>query len=93
MDDFGKTVNKLMKNPEFRREWEALEPEYQLKREIIGARIRKKMTQEELAKKAGTAQAVISRLENMTVKPSLALLERVAKALDSRLVIKLKPLS
>jgi ribosome-binding protein aMBF1 (putative translation factor) len=76
---------RLMKNPQFRREYEALEPEFQIARQMIGARIKKKMSQEELAEKAGTGQAVISRLEGMNAAPSLSLLKRVAKALEIKI--------
>jgi len=74
-----------MKDPEFRREYEALEPEFQIARQMIGARIKKKISQEELAKKVGTGQAVISRLEGMNASPSLSLLKRVARALDIKI--------
>lgn len=77
----------LMKNPGFRREYEKLETEFQIARQIIGARIKKKMSQEELAKKVNTGQAVISRLEGMNGKPSISLLERVARALDTKISI------
>lgn len=76
-----------MKDPEFRREYKKLEPEFQIARQIIAARIKQKMTQEELAKRAGTGQAVISRLEGMNAKPSLALLERIARALNTEINI------
>lgn len=78
---------KWMKDPEYRREYENLEPEFQIARQIIGARIKRKMSQEELAKKAGTDQAVISRLEGMNAKPSISLLERVARALHTKINI------
>lgn len=70
-----------MRDPEYRREYEKLEPEFQIARQMIGARIRKKMTQRELARRAKTGQAVISRLEGMNAKPSISLLYRVAQAL------------
>ena len=73
---------KLMKDPEYRREYEKLETEFQIARQMIEARVKKKMSQEELARKANTGQAVISRLEGMNAKPSISLLERVAKALN-----------
>ncbi|MEK7521886.1 MAG: helix-turn-helix transcriptional regulator [Patescibacteria group bacterium] len=76
---------KWMKDPKYRREWKKLEPEYQIARQVIGARLKKKMTQGELAKKVGTGQAVISRLEGMSAKPSISLLQRVARALDTKL--------
>lgn len=77
----------LMKNPRFRREYEKLETEYQIASQIIGARIKQKMSQAELAKKAGTDQAVISRLEGMNAKPSISLLERIARALNIKMSI------
>lgn len=78
---------KWMKNPEYRREYDKLEPEFQIARQIIGARIKRKMTQEELAKRAGTGQAVISRLEGMNGKPSISLLEKISHALDTKINI------
>lgn len=78
---------KWMKDPEFRREYDELEAEYQIARQIIGARIKQKMSQKELADRVGTGQAVISRLEGMNAKPSISLLERVAKALDTKIDI------
>lgn len=76
---------KWMKDQEYRLEYEKLETEFQIARQIIGARIKRKMSQEELAKRVGTGQAVISRLEGMNAKPSISLLERVARALNTKI--------
>lgn len=84
---FEKLKADLMKDPEFRREYEKLEPEFQIARQIIAARIKNKMTQADLAKKAKTGQAVISRLEGMNAKPSISLLSRVAQALGTKIQI------
>jgi len=78
---------KWMKDPQYRCEYEKLEPEFQIARQIIAARIKQKMSQEELARKAKTGQAVISRLEGMNAKPSLSLLERIARALNTKIVV------
>ncbi|MEK7130008.1 MAG: helix-turn-helix transcriptional regulator [Patescibacteria group bacterium] len=75
----------LMKDPGFRRTYQTLEPEFQIARQMIEARIKRKMTQEELARRAKTGQAVISRLEGMNAKPSISLLERVARALNTKI--------
>jgi len=77
----------LLKDSEFRREYEKLEPEFQIARQIISARLKRKMTQADLAEKAKTGQAVISRLEGMNAKPSISLLSRVAKALGTKIQI------
>lgn len=84
---FKKVHEEWMKDPEFRREYEKLEPEFQIARQMIAARRKQKMTQEELAKKVGTGQAVISRLEGMNAKPSISLLQRVAKALNTKIKV------
>ncbi len=81
---------KWMKDPEYRREYEKLEPEFQIARALIDARVKKKMTQAEIAKKAGTKQPVISRLEGAQGSPSLSLIKRIAHALDARLIFKLE---
>ena len=73
---------ELMKDPEFVKEYNKLETEFQITGQMIDARIKQKMTQEELAKKVKTGQAVISRLEGANAKPSISLLERVARALN-----------
>lgn len=82
---------RWMKDPKYRHEYEKLEPEFQIADQMIGARIKKKMTQEELAKKMGTGQAVISRLEGMNAKPSISLLQRVANGLNTPITITIKP--
>lgn len=81
-------IKESLKDPEFKKEWEASEAAYQLSRSLIKRRLAQKMSQGELAKKAHTTQAVISRLENMSVNPSLALLQKVATALNLHLKIR-----
>jgi len=76
-----------MKDPQYRREYEKLEPEFQIARQIIAARIKQRISQEELARRAETGQAVISRLEGMNAKPSPSLLERIARALNTKISI------
>ncbi len=79
---------ELMKDPEFVKEYEALEPEYELTRLLISQRIKRGLTQKELAERMNTTQSVISRLENGSANPSLATLKRLANALDARLVVR-----
>lgn len=88
---YDEVRDKLMKNPEFRREYEKLEPEFRIASALIEARIKGKITQAELAKKANTGQAVISRLENMNAKPSISLIQRIAEALGLRVDLRLLP--
>ena len=76
-----------MRDPEFRAEYEALEPAYQLTR----LRISKGLSQAELAELVGTKQPGIARLESGKTEPKLSFLRRVAKALGYRLEIRFVP--
>ena len=85
---FDQYLKEQLKDPTFRKEWERTEAAYQVTRELIRARIEGKISQRELAKKAKTTQAVLSRIENMTVSPSIGLLQRIAQALGKNLEVK-----
>ena len=78
---------KLMKRKGFKKLSEKNESKYQLVRSLIGARIKKNISQKELARRIGSKQPVISRLENMQSYPTLSLLERIGHALDTKLQI------
>ena len=82
---------QLMKDPEFRKEYEALEPEYKLASDLIRLRLSKGLTQEELARKVHTKQSAIARLESAGSLPSLSTVKRVAEALDADLDIVIRP--
>jgi transcriptional regulator with XRE-family HTH domain len=82
---------KLMQNPEFVREYNALEPEYKLASALIRLRLAKGLTQEDLAKMLNTKQESIARLENGGSLPSLSTMKKLAKALDADLEINLRP--
>ena len=79
------------KDPEFCEEYDALEGEFALARLFIGARARADLTQEQVAERMGTTQAVIARLESGRVKPSTRTLERFARATGTRLRIAFEP--
>jgi len=91
MSDLQELTDELMQDPDFKKEYEALQPEMDIKRAILDARIRVGMTQMELAEKSGISQADICRLEKGTRNPSIALLKRLAEAMDSTLRIEFVP--
>ena len=76
---------ELMKNPKFKKAYDDLEPEYRLASSLIQARLDKKLTQTELAKKAGVSRVVVARLESVTTNPTLATVNRVANVLGKEL--------
>lgn len=80
-------INDHLKDPEFKKVWEEGEADYQLGRQIIQARIDKKISQRELAKRANTTQAVISRIESLDVSTTLQMATRIARALGKNLRI------
>lgn len=82
-------LEEKLKGTAFKKAWLESETQYQLTRQLIKARLEKKLSQRSLAQRAKTTQAVISRIENMSVNPSLQLLERVAGALGKRVEISL----
>ena len=91
MSDLQKLTDELMQDPAFVKEYEAIQPEVNITRAILDARINAGMTQMELSQKSGISQADISRLEKGTRNPSLNLLKRLAEAMDSTLSIEFIP--
>lgn len=91
MSDLQKLTAELMQNDEFRKEYEALQPERDITMALVNARKEAGLTQAELSKKTGISQADISRLENGSRNPSLALLNRIAKAVNATLKIEFVP--
>jgi predicted transcriptional regulator len=82
---------ELLKDKRVREEYEKLLPEYELARSIIEQRLKKRMTQGDVAKKAGMPQSTISRIEGLTHGlPKLSTLKKIANALDAKIVVKLE---
>jgi ribosome-binding protein aMBF1 (putative translation factor) len=91
----GRTLDKYikeqMKDPKFKKAWHDLDPEFELLESLLKAREKEGVTQEELARRIGTKQSVISRLERGGFsKATVETLKKIADALDRKLVIKLQ---
>jgi transcriptional regulator with XRE-family HTH domain len=82
---------KWMGDPEYRREYEALEEEFALASAMIRARKRAGLTQEELAREMDTSQSAIARMESGRAIPSGSTLKRFARATGTRLRISFEP--
>ena len=91
MSDLQELTNELMQDAAFRKEYEVLQSERDITMSLIRARKEAGLTQAELSEKTGISQADISRLENGTRNPSLALLNRIAEAVNSTLRIEFVP--
>lgn len=84
-------VEEQLKDKEFREEYERIQPEMDVIRAIVDARISQNLTQKQLAERTGINQADISKLENGTRNPSLNLLKRLAEGMGMVLKIEFVP--
>jgi ribosome-binding protein aMBF1 (putative translation factor) len=68
-----------------------MEPEFQIAKTVIEARITNGFSQKDLAQKINTKQSVISRLENAQTNPSISFLKRLATALNTPITVLVSP--
>ena len=87
MSEWREYLKEQLKDPEFKKEYDALAPEFAIIQAIIDARKTSGLTQKELSVKAGIAQGDISKLENGNANPSLRTLQRLATAMGKTLKI------
>ena len=87
---FEEHKNRLLKNNQFKQEYEDLEPEYELIETIIALRKEQNITQQELSRRTGIQQAHISRLERGNYNPSLKFLKRIAAGFGKKVHISFK---
>ena len=87
MTNFNHYLNEQLKDPAFKSEYDALEPEFAVIQAMIDARKLKGITQKELSERTGIAQGDISKLENGNGNPSVKTLQRLAAAMDMSLKI------
>ena len=81
-------LREKLKNPTFKKEYDSLEDEFSLINELLKARTRAKLTQAQVARRMGTSQSAVARLESGR-SPSLASLRKYAKATGSKVEIRL----
>lgn len=82
---------RWLKEPGFKEGYDVLAPEFAVASMLIEARTRAKLSQEQLAKKMGTSQSTIARLESGSAKPSFSTLERFAGATGMRMRVVFEP--
>ena len=79
--------DEILANPEVKREYDALEPEFQLILALLELRNEQNLTQQEIANRTGINRSDISRIEHGTANPSLKTMKRIANALGKQLKI------
>jgi DNA-binding XRE family transcriptional regulator len=88
---YKKYLEKQLKNDDFKKEYEALEVEFNIIQAMIDARKKSGLTQKELAEITGIPQSEISRLENGNSNPSLRTLRRLADGMNFKIKVELIP--
>ncbi len=84
-------IAENMKDAKFKKAWHDLDTEFELLESFIKAREKAGITQAELAKRIGTKQPALSRLETgRFTKATLETLKKIANALDMKLIIKMQ---
>ena len=91
MTAISKLHQKRIGNPEYRAEYEASSLEFDMARLLIEARVSSGLTQDELAKRMGTSQSTIARLESGSSLPSIRTLVKYAEATSCDFQLLLKP--
>ena len=90
-----KTLNdlkkELMMDKDFKAEYEAIQPEMDVIRALIDARIASNLTQKQLAELSGVNQSDISKIENGTRNPSIRLLQKLAAGMNMSLKLQFIP--
>ncbi len=79
-----------LKDPAFKKEYDALESEFALARELIGARAKAKLSQAQVARRMGTSQSAVARMESGRTLPSTTSLVKYAKAVGRELKVTLR---
>lgn len=86
---FEDMKREALRDPEFRKEYEASEPKYALISAMLDARNKKGMTQAEIARRAGTTQSAVARFESGRTNPTLDFASRLSRAVGVKLEIRL----
>ncbi|OHD87718.1 helix-turn-helix transcriptional regulator [Sulfuricurvum sp. RIFCSPLOWO2_12_FULL_43_24] len=87
MDDFQHHLNESLQNEEFKTAYEQKELRFKIIDILVGLRLQYKLTQGELAKKLGTTQTVISRIENGSVNVGIDFLQKLGNAFNKKIEI------
>jgi len=89
--DFKEWFDEQMEDPEWRAGYEKVHQENEPIWAILRARVEKGMTQAQIAKKMGTTQSSIARVESGKSHPTIPFIQRLADALDMKLEIRFLP--
>jgi transcriptional regulator with XRE-family HTH domain len=83
--------NKLLSDPKVKKAYDEMNPDFIIAAALINARVKAKLTQAEVAKKMGTTQSVVARLESGHHHPSLKSIQKYAHAINRKISLEIRP--
>ena len=89
MTNFIKLKSEALKDPKIKEAYDSFELDFSIIRQILDKRLKRGISQKDLAKKIGTGQSAISRLESGNYNPTLSFLKKISEALGSKLEVKI----
>jgi len=87
MKNFKSIRDRILENPRVKKEYEKNSLQFDVAEKVMKARIKKEMTQKELAERIGTTQPNIARVESGNYEPTLKILHKISKALGTELIL------
>ncbi len=87
MKTFKQFEDEFLKNPARKKAYDSLEVEFAIHNALVRARIEKKLTQKELAKKLGITQSNLARFESGRTNPTLSFLQKITSGLGLKLTV------
>ncbi len=87
--NFNEVKKELLKNPEFKKEYEDLSSEYRIARMLIMTRLKSGLTQQEVAERMGTSQSAVARMESGKLG-NLKTIEKYAEATGNRITFQIQ---
>ncbi len=91
MKNFNDFLKKQLEDPAVKTEYQKIDPHYQVAKAVIKLRVKRGVTQKELALRIGSTQAVVSRIESGAVNCSIETIQKISEALDAKLMIQIEP--
>lgn len=88
---FNDFLQEQLRDPDFKEEYDKLQPERSIMQAIIDARLKSGFTQKELSERTGIAQGDISKLERGNANPSIRTLQRLASGMGMKLKLEFTP--
>lgn len=89
MTTYTKLKTEMLKDSKVKKAYNEMGLEFSIIRQILDKRLKRGISQKDLAKKIGTGQSAISRLESGKYNPTISFLKKISEALGSKLEVKI----